>query len=110
MFFYGAVGDAVLPDGNFTPFMVEHEHLSFPLVTVPLYMAAVGTGRLRPRKTIWTEPLMWIGFAISFLHFLSIMLHATNPSFPTLGTHYDVGKLFTEKPLDALRPLFFVCL
>ncbi len=85
---------------------VEHEHLSFPLVTVPLYMAAVGTGRLRPRKTIWTEPLMWIGFGISFLHFLSIMLHATNPSFPTLGTHYDVGKLFTEKPLDALRPLF----
>lgn len=85
---------------------VEHEHLGFPLVAVPLYIASAGTGRLRPKRTIWTEPLMWVGFAVSFLHFLSIMLHASNPSFPSLGTHYDVGKLFTERPLDAMRPLF----
>lgn len=85
---------------------VEHEHLAFPLVTVPLYIAAAGSGRLRPKKTIWSEPLMWIGFAIAFIHFLSIMMHASNPSIPTLGTHYDVGKLFTEKPLDAMRGLF----
>ena len=49
---------------------------------------------------------MWVGFAIALVHFLSIMMHATNPSIPTLSTHYDVGKLFTEKPLDALRSLF----
>lgn len=85
---------------------VEHEHLAFPMVTVPLYMAAAGSGRLRPKRTIWHEPLMWLGFAISFFHFLSIMMHASNPSIPSLGTHYDVGKLFTEKPLDALRSLF----
>jgi hypothetical protein len=85
---------------------VEHEHLAFPMVTIPLYIAAAGQGRLRPKKTIWTEPLMWVGFSIAFIHFLSIMLHASNPSVPTLGTHYDVGKLFTEKPLDALRSLF----
>ncbi|MEN6547087.1 MAG: DUF6785 family protein [Armatimonadia bacterium] len=85
---------------------VEHERLSFPLVTVPLYIASAGSGRLRPRTVIWREPLMWVGFAISSVHFLTIMLHASNPSIPTLGTNYDVGKLFTEKPLDALRPLF----
>jgi len=86
-------------------YWVEHEHLAFPVVTVPLYIAAAGSGRLRPRKTVWGEPLMWVGFAISMLHFLSIMLHGLNPGVPTLGTNFDVGKLFTEKPLDALRPL-----
>ena len=84
---------------------VEHEHLAFPLVTVPLYIIGGGTGRLRPRTSVWAEPLMWVGFGVSLLHFLSIMIHALNPGVPTLGTHFDVGRLFTEKPLDALRPL-----
>jgi len=58
---------------------VEHEHLAFPLVTVPLYIAAAGAGRFRPRTSIWAEPLMWVGFTASLLHFLSIMVHAVNP-------------------------------
>ncbi len=87
-------------------YWVEHEHLGFPMVTVPLYIAAAGSGRLRPRTSVWAEPLMWVGFALSFVHFLSIMLHAFNPGVPTLGTHFDMGKLFTERPLDALRPQF----
>ncbi len=85
---------------------VEHEHLAFPLVTVPLYIAAAGGGRFRPSTSVWAEPLMWVGFGISFLHFLSIMVHALNPGVPTLGTHFDVGALFTERPLNAIRPLF----
>lgn len=85
---------------------VEHERLAFPLVTVPLYIASAGSGRLQPHTTIWREPLMWIGFSLSFLHFLSIMVHGLNPSFPTLGTSYDMGKFFTERPLNALRSLF----
>ncbi|HJN14151.1 MAG TPA: DUF6785 family protein, partial [Armatimonadota bacterium] len=55
---------------------------------------------------VWREPLMWVGFIVTSLHFLSIMVHALNPRVPTLGTHFDVGQLFTEKPLDGLRPLF----
>ena len=85
---------------------VEHERLGFPMVTVPLYIAAAGSGRMRPRTSVWAEPLIWVGFTISFVHFLSIMLHGLNPGVPTLGPYFDVGKLFTEKPLDALRPLF----
>jgi len=85
---------------------VEDERLAFPMVAVPLYIAGGGTGRLRPRVSVWREPLMWVGFALATLHFLSIMLHALNPRIPTLGTHFDVGRLFTERPLDALRPLF----
>jgi hypothetical protein len=85
---------------------VEREHLAFPLVTVPLYIVGAGGGRFRPRTSVWAEPLMWVGFAVSFLHFLSIMIHGLNPSVPTLGTHFDVGALFTERPLSAIRPLF----
>jgi len=49
---------------------------------------------------------MWIGFGLAFVHFLSIMMHASNPSIPTLGTHYDVGKPLHGKAADALRSLF----
>jgi Family of unknown function (DUF6785)/Domain of unknown function (DUF6784) len=85
---------------------VEHERLGFPLVLVPLYIAGVGSPGLRAPKCVWREPLMWLGFSLATLHFLSIMVHALNPRVPTLGTHFDVGRLFTERPLDALRPLF----
>jgi len=85
---------------------VDDEHLAFPLVTVPLYIAAAGRGRFRPKTSVWAEPLMWIGFGISLIHFLSIMIHALNPGVPSLGTHFDVGRFFTEKPLDAISPLF----
>ncbi|MGD8241149.1 MAG: hypothetical protein PVH68_21525, partial [Armatimonadota bacterium] len=85
---------------------VEHERLAFPMVMVPLYIAGAGAGRLRPRTSVWAEPLMWVGFAIACLHFLSIMLHALDPRVPTLGTNLNVGQFFTEKPLDAFRPLF----
>lgn len=85
---------------------VENERLGFPLVTVPLYISALGPERMRPRRTIWHEPLMWAGAGIVTMHFITIMLHAANPGVPTLGPSFDVGQFFTEKPLDAFRPYF----
>ncbi len=85
---------------------VENERLAFPLVTVPLYITALTPERIRPRKTIWHEPLMWAGFGIVTIHFITIMLHAANPAVPTLGPRYNVGQFFTEKPLDALSGYF----
>jgi len=49
---------------------------------------------------------MWVGFGVASIHLLSIMIHAINPGVPSLGTHFDVGSLLTEKPLDGMRPLF----
>ena len=85
---------------------VENERLAFPLVTVPLYITALTPERIRPRKTIWHEPLMWAGAGLVTIHFITIMLHAANPGVPTLGASFDVGQFFTEKPLDAFRPYF----
>jgi hypothetical protein len=86
---------------------VDDERLAFPLVTVPLYVTSLTPERIRPRKTIWHEPLMWVGFTLTTLHFVSIMMHAANPSIPTMGPRYDFGQFFTEKPWDGLRPYFF---
>ena len=88
-------------------YWVENERLAFPLVGVPLYIAAAGRGRLQPKRSMWVEPLMWVGAAISFTHLMSVMLHDVNPTLPTLGHSTDIGAIFTEHPLDALRPLFY---
>lgn len=85
---------------------VEDEKLAFPLVTVPLYIAALSADRMCPRSSIVREPLVWVGAGLVTAHFVSIMLHAVNPDVPTLGPSFDVGKFFTEKPLDALRRYF----
>ncbi|HCU36446.1 MAG TPA: hypothetical protein DGT21_13650 [Armatimonadetes bacterium] len=85
---------------------VDDERLAFPLVTVPLYVASLTPERIRPKKTIWHEPLMWVGFTITTIHFVSIMVHAANPAIPTLGPGYDLGKFFTDKPWDGLKPYF----
>ncbi len=87
---------------------VEDERLGFPLVTVPLYIMSAGTGRMQPRRSIWSEPLVWLGFGVASAHFLSIMMHGLNPGFPTLGRYTDIGRLFTERPWNALQPLWFV--
>jgi hypothetical protein len=88
-------------------YWTEHEHLSFPQVAVPLYVAGAGHGRRLSSRGFWTEPLMWIGFGVAMAHFLTIMLHGLNPTIPTLGISADLGALLTERPLDSLRPLMF---
>ncbi len=85
---------------------VEDERLSFPLVQVPLYITGLTPTAKTSETTIWRQPLMWIGFGIVTVHFITIMLHASNPSVPTLGPRYDVGQFFTEYPLDALSRYF----
>ncbi len=85
---------------------VEDERLAFPLVTVPLYISSLSPERMRPRKTIWHEPLMWAGAGLVTIHFITIMLHAANPGVPTLGPSFNVGQFFTEKPLDAFARYF----
>jgi hypothetical protein len=48
---------------------------------------------------------MWAGFGVAFVYDLLNILHAVNPAVVTPGLSYEVGALFTEKPLNALQPL-----
>jgi hypothetical protein len=89
------------------PQWVEKERLAFPIVAVPLYMTDPPfPARDGPFK-LFRDPLLWVGFAISSLHYLLFMLRARNPSLPVIPVHLELGTLFTEKPLDALAPFFF---
>lgn len=85
---------------------VEDERLAFPLVQVPLYISGLSPKAGGKSQSIWRQPLMWAGFVIVTVHFITIMAHAANPAVPTLGPGYDVGQFFTEKPLDALARYF----
>ncbi|MEA3401430.1 MAG: DUF6785 family protein [Armatimonadota bacterium] len=85
---------------------VEDERLAFPLVQVPLYITGFGRTAQTSDRSIWQQPLMWTGFGLVTVHFITIMIHAANPSMPTLGPRYDLGQFFTEYPLDALARHF----
>lgn len=89
------------------PQWIEKERLAFPIVAVPLYMTDPPfPARDGPFK-LFRDPLLWVGFSLSSLHYLLFMLQARNPSLPVIPVHLELGTLFTEKPLDALAPFFF---
>ena len=81
----------------------ERERLGFSLNEIPLMLTSdqeTGSGR-----ALWKDPVMWIGFGLVTVHNGLNILHAFNPSVPALGLTYDVGALFQERPLSAVRPL-----
>jgi len=55
----------------------EHEKLVFPLVQLPIEMAAEDSG-----KRLYANKLMWVGFALAFSIGLINGLHALFPNFP----------------------------
>jgi len=85
---------------------IDSERLTFPLVQVPLVLTEEA-GERTGQRPLHKDPLMWVGFALSFVHFASIMLHAANPAVPTLGTRFDIGALFTEHPWNSLAPYWW---
>lgn len=86
---------------------IDTERLTFPLVQVPLYLTEAAGDRAG-QPPLLRDPLLWVGFTLSFVHFASIMLHAANPNVPTLGTRFNIGDLFTEFPWSSLRPYWWV--
>lgn len=80
---------------------MEEERLSYPIVQIPLRMVGSGSG-----PSIWRNPILWIGFALSSSFDAVNMLHAFYPSFPSFGISYDIGGLFTSPPWNVLSPLW----
>jgi len=81
---------------------VEKEHLGFPIVQLVLNVAEAEPGRA---ALFFRNSTMWTGFGLAFVYNLLNMLNAFNPAVPALGKSYDIGALFTERPMDAIRPL-----
>jgi len=92
---------------------VERDRLSFPLLYLPVEMTEVLGGAAGAASAgkhalqFFRDPIMWAGFSLAVLYNFTNILSALNPSVPALGARYDIGELFTERPLNALQPLTF---
>lgn len=88
---------------------VERDRLSFPLLYLPVEMTEeldASDAGARRGLSFFRDPVMWGGFSVAAVYNLTNMLHAVNPSVPALGAHFNVGQFFTERPLNALQPLY----
>jgi len=89
---------------------VDRERLAFPLLQLPLEMApAQGADGLTSGQPLlaafFCNPIMWIGFGLSTLYNLLNILQAFNPAFVAPGKFFNLGSLFTERPLNAVQPM-----
>jgi len=82
----------------------DREKLMFPLLYLPLEMA--GRGR-RANWEFFRNGIMWAGFATACAYNLLNILNAFNPGVTAPGTRFDLGQIFTQHPLSAIRPLIF---
>ena len=82
----------------------EREKLTYPLLYLPLELTPPGESRSLIADFLRNR-VMWIGFGIAALYNVVNIINAYNPAVKALGKYYDVGALFTERPLTALRPM-----
>ncbi|MDA0709085.1 MAG: hypothetical protein O3B73_02615 [bacterium] len=77
---------------------VEHERLTFPLMTLPLEMVKCGPGGFWPGGAL-NRPVFWLGFGLAAFPILWSMIGYFEPLFPT--DPYAV--LFLDPRRDLLR-------
>lgn len=82
----------------------EKEKLVYPLLYLPMEVTE-GIDGSTLITSFFRNNIMWIGFGLAFLYNIGNILNAYNPSFMALGKYYDIGRLFTERPLSALQPI-----
>jgi hypothetical protein len=82
----------------------EKEKLVYPLLYLPLEVTE-GVQSKALVSEFFRNRIMWIGFIVAVLYNLSNIANAYNPSIMTIGKYYDIGRLFTERPLSSLQPM-----
>ena len=80
----------------------ENEKLPYPIIQLPLEMSSSTSG-------LFTNKLMWIGFAIAGGLDLIHGLHFLYPVIPSPRVRYELAPFFTEKPWNAIgwMPIHF---
>lgn len=80
----------------------QEERLSFPIVQLPLALTGdTGTGL----ANLLRSRAMWAGFAVAAVYNGVNILHAYYPSFIEIPKNIDLGPVFNDPPLSALRPV-----
>ncbi|MEI6499492.1 MAG: DUF6785 family protein [Armatimonadota bacterium] len=82
---------------------MDKERLTFPIAQLALDISDQEGRRIL--GGFFGNPLMWIGFALGCAFNIGNILKAWNPAVPAMGQQYDIGRLFTERPLSAIQPL-----
>jgi len=82
---------------------IEKEKLGFPLFELPQRLTDIQS-ESGGVSAFLRNPVMWIGFAISFFSDGTHMLHAVFPFLPAFGKEVSIP-LFTTPPWSALGPI-----
>jgi hypothetical protein len=86
---------------------VEKERLIFPVVQFAMEITREDEGKRALVVPFFKNPIMWIGFSIAFVYNVMNILHAIYPNVPAPGKSFNIGAIFTDRPLNALRPMSF---
>ncbi|MCG9128526.1 hypothetical protein JT359_13070 [Candidatus Poribacteria bacterium] len=80
---------------------VERERFSFPLIQIPIQLAAEpASGSLL--NSFFKNKLLWVGMVLPLvIHFLN-GLHAHFPMVPKIPMLFEIHRAFTEKPWHTL--------
>ncbi|NLH98579.1 MAG: hypothetical protein GX446_03700 [Chthonomonadales bacterium] len=80
---------------------MDHERLTYPMVQIPLrILSASGNDPANVRT------LFWLGFGFTATLDGMNMLRAFSPTVPAIGTGWDIGLWFPDRPWSALAPLW----
>ena len=80
---------------------IEHEHFSFPLVQIPLEIAAASPkGQLF--NAFFKNRFLWLGMSLPILLHLINGLHAHFPNIPEIPRIYNIHRMFHGKPWHTL--------
>ena len=80
---------------------VERERFSFPLIQIPIQLAAE-PARGTLLNTFFKSRLLWAGMALPVVLHLINGLHAHFPNVPEIPLIYNIYTVFTEKPWHTL--------
>ena len=80
---------------------VERERFSFPLIQIPIQLAAEPANGSR-LNSFFKNKLLWVGMVLPLvIHFLN-GLHAHFPMVPRIPMIFEIHRAFTEKPWHTL--------
>ncbi|MFO8079293.1 MAG: DUF6785 family protein [Armatimonadota bacterium] len=68
---------------------VDNERLAFPLTVLPIELSE----HFSWRNSIFADPIMWIGFAIPTLIFITNGIHEMRPSIPEIPVRHNLNQL-----------------
>ena len=80
---------------------VERERFSFPLIQIPVQLAAE-PARGTLLNAFFKNRLLWVGMALPVVLHLINGLHAHFPNVPEIPLIYNIHRAFTEKPWHTL--------